>query len=151
MKITPLDIQQQQFKGKMFGGLDPDDVDTFLQIVSKELEALIRENVDLKEAAKKASAEMDEMGQREHKLRETMLAAQKITEEMKSNAQKEASLIVSEAEIKAEKILMDAEQRLARLNDQILEIRRQRLQFETSLKSLLETHYKLLNVNENNG
>jgi cell division initiation protein len=148
VRITPLDIQQQQFKGKMFGGLDPEDVDTFLQMVAKELETLIRENVELKEQARKASAEMDEMGQREHKLRETMLAAQKITEEMKNNAQKEASLVISEAEVKAEKMLIDAEQRLARLNDQIIEMRRQKLQFETSLKSLLETHYKMLSVTD---
>lgn len=148
MRITPLDIQQQQFKGKMLGGLDPDDVDTFLQLVAKEFESLIRENVDLKELAKKTSVEIDEMGQREHSLRETMLAAQKITEEMKSNAQKEATLIISEAEVKAEKMLIEAEQRLARLNDQIIEMRRQKIQFETSLKSLLQTHYKMLDIDE---
>jgi cell division initiation protein len=148
VRITPLDIQQQQFKGKMLGGLDPDDVDTFLQLVAKEFEDLIRENVELKELAKKSSAEIDEMGQREHSLRETMLAAQKITEEMKNNAQKEATLIISEAEVKGEKMLIEAEQRLARLNDQIIEMRRQKIQFETSLKSLLQTHYKMLDINE---
>jgi cell division initiation protein len=151
VRITPLDIQQQQFKGKLFGGLDPDDVDSFLQLLAKEFEDLVRENVDLKEQAKKASSEIDEMGQRENKLRETMLAAQKITEEMKNNAQKEASLIISEAEVKADKMLLEAEQRLARLNDQIVEMRRQKLQFEISLKSLLETHYKMLSVNDDKG
>lgn len=148
VKITPLDIQQQQFKGKMFNGLDPDDVDTFLQLVAKEFEDLIRENVELKEQAKKSSSELEEMGQREHRLRETMLAAQKITEEMKNNAQKEASLIISEAEVKAERMMIDAEQRLARLNDQIIEMKRQKLQFETSLKSLLEAHSKMIDINE---
>jgi len=48
VKITPLDIQQQQFKGKLFGGLDPEDVDAFLQMVAQEMEALIRKNSELK-------------------------------------------------------------------------------------------------------
>jgi cell division initiation protein len=148
VKITPLDIQQQQFKGKMLGGLDPNDVDTFLQIVAQEMESLIRENEELKEQAHKVALQMAEMTQREANLRETMLAAQKITEEMKSNAQKEANLLISEAELKGERILASAEQKLAQLNSNIHEIRRQKLQFETSLKSLLETHLKMLSIGE---
>ncbi|HEY5974283.1 MAG TPA: DivIVA domain-containing protein [Geobacteraceae bacterium] len=146
MKVTPLDIQQQQFKGKMFGGLDPEDVDSFLQLVSQEMEALLRENAELKEQARKAASELEELNQREGKLRETMLAAQRITEEMKGNAQKEATLIVSEAELKAERLLLDAEQKLVQLNNQIQELRRQKLQFETAFKSLLDTHNKMLSL-----
>lgn len=148
MNISPLDIQQQQFKGKMFGGLDPEDVDSFLQMVAKEFEDLLRDNSELREKLKKATIEMEEHGQRENKLRETMLAAQKITEEMKANAQKEATLIMSEAEIKAEKLLLDGEMRLARINDQIMELKRQKLQFAMAFKSLLDTHYKMLTLND---
>ncbi|BDV42243.1 cell division protein DivIVA [Geotalea uraniireducens] len=148
MKITPLDIQQQQFKGKMLGGLDPEDVDAFLQMVAQEMENLVRENTELKEQAKKATADLEQLAQQEKNLRETMLAAQRITEEMKANAQKEASLLISEAEMKGEKILADAERRLAQLNDQIQELRRQKLQFESSFKSLLDTHYKMLALDD---
>lgn len=148
MNITPLDIQQQQFKGKMLGGLDPNDVDAFLQIVASEMESLIRENSELKEQARKVSLQLDELTQREVSLRETMLAAQKITEEMKANAQKEANLLVSEAELKGERIIAEAEKRLVQLNNQIHEIRRQKLQFEANLKSLLENHLKMLTFEE---
>ncbi len=148
MKITPLDIQQQQFKGKMFGGLDSEDVDAFLQMVSGEMEDLIRENTDLKEQARRVAADMDDMKQKEGDLRETMLAAQKITEEMKANSQKEATLLISEAELQAERILVDADKKLAELKNQIQNLRREKLQFETALKSLLDTHYKLLALDE---
>jgi cell division initiation protein len=146
MKVTPLDILQQQFKGKMFGGLDPEDVDSFLQLISQEMEALLRENTELKEQSRKAASELEELNQREGKLREIMLAAQRITEEMKGNAQKEATLVISEAELKADRLLMDAEQKLVQLNNQIQELRRQKLQFETAFKSLLDTHYKMLSL-----
>lgn len=148
MNITPLDIQQQQFKGKMLGGLDPNDVDAFLQMVAAEMESLIRENTELKEQSKKVALQVDELSQREVTLRETMLAAQKVTEEMKANAQKEANLIVSEAELKGERIVADAENRLLQLNNQIHEVRRQKLQFEANLKSLLDAHLKMLTLEE---
>ncbi len=146
MKISPLDIQQQQFKGKMFGGLDPEDVDSFLQLVASEMENLIRENAELKEQTHRLSSELEEMRKKEVDLRDTMLAAQKITEEMKANSQKEATLLISEAELKAERIVDDANKRLADLNNRIQELRRQKIQFETGLKSLLDTHYKMISL-----
>src|SRR4051794_38893621 len=112
MNITPMDIQQQQFKGKMIGGLDPEDVDAFLQSVAREMEELIRDNDDLRERLNRHAASLAEMEAREGQLRETMLAAQKISEEMKANAVKEAQLIVSEAELKGERIIANAENRL---------------------------------------
>jgi cell division initiation protein len=148
VKITPLDIHQQQFKGKVFGGLDPEDVDAFLQLVAQTMEDLIRENGELKEQTQRAAADMEEMKQKEVTLRETMLAAQRITEEMKANAQKEAAMVVSEAELKGERILADAENKLIQLNNQIQDLRREKLQFESALKSLLDTHYKMLALNE---
>ena len=148
MNITPLDIQQQQFKGKMLGGLDPNDVDAFLQMVAAEMESLIRENSELKEQARKISQQLDELSQREVTLRDTMLAAQKISEEMKANAQKEATLLISEAELKGERIVAEAENRLLQLNNQIYEVRRQKLQFESNLRAALESHLKMLTLEE---
>jgi cell division initiation protein len=148
VKISPLDIQQQQFKGKMFGGLDPDDVDSFLQMVASEMEDLIRENTDIKEQLRRFSAEVEAMKERESDLRETMLAAQKITEEMKANSQKEATLLIAEAEMKAEKILDSANRKLADLNSQIQELRREKVKFTTSLKSLLESHSRMIALDD---
>jgi len=144
MKISPMDIQQQQFKGKMFGGLDPEDVDAFLQSVAGEMEELIRENGELKERLNRNATAIAEMEAREAQLRETMLAAQRITEEMKANAQKEAHLTVSEAELKGERIVADAEKKLIQLNNQIQELKREKVQFESGFKGMLDTYYKLL-------
>jgi len=148
MKISPMDIQQQQFKGKMFGGLDAEDVDAFLQSVAGEMEELIRENGELRERLSRNASAMAEMEAREAQLRETMLAAQRITEEMKANAQKEAHLMVSEAELKGERIIADAEKKLVDLNNQIQELRRDKVQFESGFKGLLDTYYKLLALSD---
>ena len=148
MKITPLDIHQQQFKGKMLGGLDPEDVDAFLQSVAGEMENLLRENNELKELQALQNKDMLDMAEKERDLRKTMLAAQRIIEDMKSNAQKEAALIVSEAELKAERIVADAERQLGELGARIEEIRRQKIQFEMSFKSLLDSFGRQLSGND---
>ena len=144
MKITPLDIQQQQFKGKMLGGLDPNDVDAFLQTVASEMENLVRENNELKEQQSRQSRDMLDMAEKEKDLRETMLAAQRIIEDMKANAKKEASLIISEAELKAERIVADSERQLGELKARIEDLRRQKIQFEMSLKALLDSFARQL-------
>jgi len=148
MKITPLDIQQQQFKGKMLGGLDPNDVDAFLQTVASEMENLVRENSELKEQQSRQSRDMLDMAEKEKDLRETMLAAQRIIEDMKANAKKEASLIISEAELKAERIVADSERQLGELKARIEDLRRQKIQFEMSLKALLDSFARQLSGDE---
>lgn len=139
MKITPLDIQQQQFKVKTFRGLDPDDVDAFLQTVAGEMESLIRENSQMQEQQLRHNRETLEMAEKERELRETLLSAQRVIEEMKANARKEAELIVSEAELKGERIVADAERQLGGLKSRIEEVRRQKIQFEMSFKGLLDS------------
>lgn len=132
----------------MFGGLDPEDVDSFLQSVASEVEDLIRENTELKEQARRAATDIESMKEKESDLRNTMLAAQKITEEMKANSQKEATLLIAEAELQAEKILDDANRKRSDLNNQIQDLKRDKVQFESALKSLLDSHYKMLSLND---
>lgn len=144
MTITPLDIQQQQFKGKMFGGLDAEDVDAFLQAIAAEMEGLLRENTELKEQVNRQNRELSEMAERDKELRETMLAARTITEEMKANTQKEGELIIAEAQQQARRLVDEAERTVAELQVKVQEGRRQRLQFELELKGLLDTHARLI-------
>ncbi|MSN25995.1 MAG: DivIVA domain-containing protein [Geobacter sp.] len=148
MKISPLDIQQQQFRVKTFRGLDPEDVDAFLQTVAGEMEGLIRENNELKEQMSRHSRDALDMAERERELRETLLSAQRVIEEMKSNAKKEAELIVSEAELKGERIVADAERQLGDLKARIEEVRRQKIQFEMSFKGLLDGFARQLTGDE---
>ena len=49
MRITPMDIRQQQFTVKMFRGFDTQEVDTFLEDLAADYEALLKENSLLKE------------------------------------------------------------------------------------------------------
>jgi len=105
---------------------------------------LIRENSQMKEQQSQQNRELLDMAEKERELRDTLLSAQRVIEEMKINARKEAELIVSEAEIKGERIIADAERQLGELKSRIEEVRRQKIQFEISFKGLLESFSRQL-------
>jgi len=148
MKITSLDIQQQQFKGKMFGGLDQEDVDAFLQNVAAEMENLIRENNELKEQQSRHKPEMIECAEKEQARNEVIRARQRTQLDQKKKARKEADLIITEAELKAERVVADAERQLGELKARIEDVRRQKIQFEMSLKALLDSFSRQLSGDE---
>lgn len=145
MRISPLDIQSQQFRVKL-KGYDPREVENFLEMVASEYEELIRENGKLKENLARITNQYDELRQREQTLKETMMTAQKITEDMKNSARKEAEIILKEAELKSDRTIDEAHRKLASINDQITEIKRLRAQFEAQVKSAAESHLKMLEI-----
>lgn len=143
MKLTPLDIQQQQFRTSMVG-FDKKEVDAFLDLLAADVEELIRQNNALREDVKRKESEIEEHRERERTLKETMITATRITEDIKQNARKEAEIVIAAAEAQAEQIIQNAHTRLVRIMEDIDELRRQKAQFEGSLGSILSTHQKLL-------
>ncbi|HEY3447693.1 MAG TPA: DivIVA domain-containing protein [Myxococcales bacterium] len=143
MKITALDIRQKQFKSAMRGH-DRKEVEAFLDLVASEFEEVVKENITIKDDLKRKQQRIDEYREREKTLQETMVTAQRISEDIKAAAKKEAELILNEAELQAEKIVADANRKLVQIIDDINELKRQRVQFEAQVKGVVEAHLKLL-------
>ena len=146
MKISPIDIQQQQFKSRPFG-YEKAGVDRFLELLAEELERLIRENIDLMEELARDRASLAEMRDREENLKKTLVTAQKLTDELKSTARREVDVMMAEAEIKAQRLMHNAEERRQELINELQEIKRQKIDFEVSLRGLLEKHIRMLDLN----
>jgi len=144
---TPLDIQQQQFRVK-FRGFDVREVDTFLEEAADAFEALVRENETQKAEILRFGREIQGLKKREETFKHAMVDSQKVLEQMKENAQKTCELTMAEAEVKAEGILNRAHNRLARLHEDIAELKRQRMQIEVQVRSIIEAHTKLLDMGQ---
>jgi cell division initiation protein len=145
MNITPLDITQKQFK-KAFRGVDAEEVEAFLDLIATEFEALVKEANDLRETNQRHVEEIAEYRSRERALQETLVTAQKASEEIRESARREAEITLSDAELQAEKIVQAGHQRFLRIVDDINELKRQRIQFEAAVKTLVESHLKLLDA-----
>lgn len=145
MNLTPLDIQQQQFRIR-FRGFDIREVDRFLEQVAEAFTALQSENKNFREEIRSLKLETQGYKEREETFKRAMLNSQKVLEQMKENARKSAEVIIADAEVKAEKVLNRAHNRLSQLHEDITELKRQRMQIEVQIRSVIESHSKLLEI-----
>ena len=145
MQFTPLDIQQQQFKIS-FRGFDVREVDAFLEQIADTFKSLQSNNISLQDEISRLKLENQGYRRREETFKRALLNSQKVLEQMKKNAQKSAELIIADAEVKAEKLLNRAHNRLAQLHEDIAELKRQRIQIEIQVRSILENHTKFLDL-----
>lgn len=145
MNITPIDITQKQFR-RVFRGLDPEEVEAFLGLVALEFEALVKDVLALRESDHRKGEDIAEFRNRERALQETLVTAQRASQEIREAARKEAEITISDAELQAEKIVQGAHARFLRIVDDINELKRQRVQFEANVRTLVESHVKLLDA-----
>ncbi|MBL9039865.1 MAG: DivIVA domain-containing protein [Archangium sp.] len=143
MKMTPLDIRQKRFEASV-RGYSRKEVEGFLELTAAEFEDVVRENIGLKEELKRVQARLEQHLEREKTLQETMVTAQRISEDLKSQAKKEADVIRAEAELQADKIIAGANNRLVDLSKDMTELKRQKVQFESQLEAIIDSHRKLL-------
>jgi len=154
VKLTPLDIQQQKFKVK-WRGYDAQEVETFLEMVSEDVESLLKEYNKLRDELQKYEAQLADYRENERSIQQTIMTTQKVSDDLKKNAQRESELIISEAKVEAEKVINDTKAQAEKMmSDSRLEVERLRrelnnlknkkMECELSLKSMLESHLRLL-------
>jgi len=144
VRISPLDIRQQQFTVKMFRGFAVQEVDAFLEDVAEDYEALLKENALLKEQLQALEDRTRGLEGREKILQDTLITTQRLTEEMKENARREAAVIRKEAELAGEKHLDALRAEEAALRTEINHLKRQRRQLAEALRSTLEMYQRLI-------
>ena len=143
MNLTPLDIQKQTF-ARALKGYHVDEVRAYLQLVAEEIERLVR---DLDRASRENAMlreELDEHNARERILKDTLLSAQKVSEDVKANAAKEAELIVKDAELLSERLTAQAMSRLADLERTIQDLKMERKMARNKLQTTIDTIQQLL-------
>lgn len=143
MRLTPLDIQNHHFAQRL-RGCDPEEVQAFHRLVAEDFEGLIRESERQRERIRELEARVEEMGGREELLRETLVTAQSVSEDLRRTAAKEAEVMLAEAEVRAEKLLDAAHRRVAKLAEDIREMRTLRLRLAASVRSAIDTHLSIL-------
>jgi cell division initiation protein len=139
-----MDIRQQQFTVKMFRGFDVQEVDTFLEDLAGDYETLLKENALLKEQLQVLEERTHGLEDRERVLQETLVTTQKVVEEMKEGARREATLLLREAELKGEKLVETARTQEATITAEVAALKRTRRQLAESLRATIEMYQRLL-------
>jgi cell division initiation protein len=136
MKVTPLDLRQQKFRSVM-RGFDREEVTAFLNEVAEDYEQALREADRLRDDMTRAQASLEEHREHERNLRNTLLTAQKLADEIRTNAESDAKRIVREAEGRADLLLQKAQARLEDVQREIDSLRLKRRDVEASLESTI--------------
>jgi cell division initiation protein len=143
MKVTPLDLRQQRFQTAM-RGYDRGEVNAFLAEAAEDYENALRENERLRQELSKSEAVLDEHRSQERNLRNTLLSAQKLADEIKDNAQQEAGRILRDAEGRSELLLQKSQSRVEEVQREIDGLRLKRKDVETSLESIISALYNTI-------
>lgn len=147
MKITPLDIQQMVFKSR-FRGYDKEEVNRFLEELAQTVEELNRENAVLREKIVFLERQVGELKRTEATLSNTLVSAQSLAEDVKRTAQREADLVLKEAELKASELIRQARVELTDTQRDLSVLQKQRLLMVERLRATLRTFERMLEVEE---
>ena len=136
--LTPLEIQKQTFS-RAIKGYNPDEVRAYLHLVAEEIERLLRENDRYARENAMLREDLEDHSNRERILKDTLLSAQKVAEDLTANARKEAELIVKDAELLSERVIGQAMQRVGDLERSITDLKIERRAMRNRLQGTLDT------------
>jgi len=145
MKITPLDIQQMVFRVK-FRGYDREEVNRFLEEVAQTVESLNRDGAALRERITSLEQQVGELKRTETTLSNTLVSAQSLADDVKRSAQRDADLIIKEAELKAGELFRQARVELANTQRDLSLLQKQRLLMVERMRATLHTFERMLDV-----
>jgi len=143
MRVAPLDLRQHHFKTAM-RGFDKTEVVAFLTEAADDYEHALREIDRLRQDLLRVESLLTEHREREANLRNTLLTAQRLADEIKDAAQNEAKLVVKEAQGRADLLLQKAQVRLEEVERDINEMRLRRRGVESSLEASIQSLYHAL-------
>ena len=147
MNVVPMDIKRQTFK-KIFKGYDPEEVQTFLDMVSDQFDRLLKEKTDLNDRLERMQLEVEKYRTLEKSIQDTLESARRSTEEMKESATHGARLIVKEAEIEAAQLKAEAARQRDALKKDVISLREQKGTFLIRMRSLLTAQLEMVQLLE---
>ena len=136
MKLTPMDINNKEFK-RVLRGYCPEQVDEFLDQIVEEYEILFKENTALKEKLENSNDKIEHYSKIENTIQNTLLLAQNTAEQAKANAQKEADVIIKSANDTAQRILDKAHNDVIQINDEYDRVKQEFTKFRAKFRSFM--------------
>jgi cell division initiation protein len=138
MNVSPLDLRQQKFS-KALRGFDPVEVTSFMMAVAEDYEQALREADRLRTDLQRMEAVLNEHREHERSLKSTLMAAQKLAEDIKTHAEDEARRIVREAQSRSDLLLEKTQARLEDVQREIDGLKLKRKDVETTLEATIQT------------
>lgn len=144
MNYTPNDLQNLVFKKSMVGGYNEDMVNDVLDKIIEDYTNYIRENIELKDKVAALNEALQYYRNIEESLQKTLIIAQKASEEMEKTSYQKHDNIIKEAEIKAQQIINEAKQEVAKIKYEYEEIKKKFYAYKSKAEALLISQQEIL-------
>jgi cell division initiation protein len=138
MNVSPLDLRQHKFSTAL-RGFDKVEVAAFLVAVADDYEAALRETDRLRQENLRLDGLINEHREHERVLKTTLIAAQRLADEIKANGQEQAQRLIRDAEARSALLLEKTQGRLEDIQREIDGLKLKRRDVETSLEATIQT------------
>jgi cell division initiation protein len=122
MSLTPVEIRHVKL-GRSLLGYDRKTIDSLLADIVSSFEQVWRERADLRDKMEELESELTRQKEIEDALRNTLLSAERMADDVRGQARREADVIVSEARSTARDIVSGAENERERIQTEIRRLR----------------------------
>ena len=143
LTVTPLDMRQPRFATSI-RGFDRNEVTGFLEDAANGYENSLRENERLRSEIIRLEASLTQYRELEASLKTTLVSAQKVADDMRTNAEEEAARILRDAEGRADLLIEKAQARLEDIEREIDGLRLKRREVETNLEACISMLHNTL-------
>ncbi len=143
-RITPLDIINKQF-ASVRKGYDAAEVTAFMEAVRDTLEETLKEQRRLQDSLREKQDEIVRLRENEDQIKETLVLARKLSDELGANAGREADLVVGEARLEAQRIIASTHDTHRDLLAEVTRLKVMRTQLINEVRAVLDTHQTMLN------
>ena len=137
MNVSPLDLRQTKFR-KALRGFDPVEVTALLTAVADDYEGALREADRLKQDVSRMEVMLAEHRDAEKNLKVTLIAAQKLANDIKAQAESEARRILEGAEQRAAILVDKAQLRVEDVQREIDGLKLKRKDAETAVEATIQ-------------
>ena len=137
MNVSPLDLRQQRF-GSAMRGFDKVEVTSFLNAVADDYEQALREADRLRQDLARMEVLLTEHRDAEKNLKTTLLAAQRLADDIKNQAEEEGRRIIRDAEARSTLLLERTQGRLEDIQREIDGLKLKRKDAETSVEATIQ-------------
>jgi cell division initiation protein len=144
---SPLAVRKTEF-GTRLRGYDPEQVEEFRELVAEELARVLGLADRLRQENRRLEERLEDSRSREKELQETLLRAQKVSDEIMATSHREAQLLVKEAEMTADRIVRQAIEQAQEVEGRIDELRARRHELQLKLRSTLELYTRILDEDQ---
>ncbi|MFL2099292.1 DivIVA domain-containing protein [Desemzia sp. FAM 23991] len=147
MGLTPLDIHNKEFPTKM-RGYDQDEVNDFLDQIIRDYETVLKDKKELEKKLKFSEEKVEHYNNIQDSLNKSILVAQEAADRLKVNSDKEAAIILQEAENNADRLLNDSVEKARKITAETEELKKQSRVFKQRLQLMIESQLEMVKNNE---